>query len=666
MSKLTWLHLSDIHFLPSNEWRDSTARSDLLEYLEKQLAEHQIQVDLVFCTGDIAFGKLPAQTLDAQYAMAGQFFDDVLKVCKCDKSRLFVVPGNHDIDRGCITNAVKLAWQGWGDDKKSYTMVDEIPGWFATLNPDAKDALRRLDAYARFATDYLPHQKNAATGHCHHAQILDINGIKVGIAGFNSAWTCAGDEDDRRLWLAASPQFDFMRQSVKTADVKIGLIHHPLDWFNVAERSIIKQRIADETDFWLHGHTHDTWVEPLPTHVTLGAGAVTAYAEGEFGCNLVQLDLASKKGQARLYRYQKKKARWIRATDITPDDDGVWRFDIPKAVKVPVVNVAASVGSGVADTPGADNADPASNAMGTDQPSGEAALKLEQAFYGALQENLAQAFKARLCSELALPANADGQQILAKLDALPTLQKQLFRVQKVLQGQAAVPLAHGEPHPVERAAVALYMRAALRFVNLQAAAVLRTKATGLTLVPEKSEVVIAILMAALEGEIHALVLKGGNDPAGMQQAGAECMIDLDEFPHDPLQDDLALDFEAAKRVNKAFLPEQMAGKLLTPAQRKYFCDQIRTDVAQQRELFNKCFRFIVSSHKSALLQDDGNCGALFRRLGIPVTRVGLDSPLAVEALLCVSTGSIDAMFRQLLVILNQARQGSSPATPVNN
>ena len=230
----------------------------------------------------------------------------------------------------------------------------------------------------------------------------------------------------------------------------------------------------------------------------------------------------------------------------------------------------------------------------------------------------------------------------------------------------AVPLTIDQPHPVERAAVALYMRAALRFVNFQIAAVLRTKVAGLTLVPEKSEVVIAILMAALEGEIHAMVLKEGNDPGGWKQARAECMIDLDEFPHDPLQDELALDFEAAKLVNKAFRPEQMVGKLLTPAQRKYFCDHIRADVEQQRELFNKCFRFIVSRNNAGPLQDDATCSLMYQSLGIPITRVGLDQPVAVEALLGVSVSSIERYFSQFLEILNQSRQAVPSPSPANN
>ncbi|MEN9867442.1 MAG: hypothetical protein RL748_3032, partial [Pseudomonadota bacterium] len=143
MSKLVWLHLSDIHFLPTNEWQDSTARTALIKFLSEQLAHHQLKVDLIFCTGDIAFGALSNQSLGQQYAMARQFFDQVLALCGCDKSRLFVVPGNHDINRGSISKAEHKAWADWCTIDAA-KMVDEIPEGFAKFDGNTKDAMGRL------------------------------------------------------------------------------------------------------------------------------------------------------------------------------------------------------------------------------------------------------------------------------------------------------------------------------------------------------------------------------------------------------------------------------------------------------------------------------------------------------------------------------------------
>src|SRR6185503_3051324 len=73
-STLTWLHISDIHFQPKTEWRDSAARKELLSYLKSAFEnDESLRPDLVFCTGDIAFGETGSSPLDDQYNQAKTF-----------------------------------------------------------------------------------------------------------------------------------------------------------------------------------------------------------------------------------------------------------------------------------------------------------------------------------------------------------------------------------------------------------------------------------------------------------------------------------------------------------------------------------------------------------------------------------------------------------------
>ncbi len=108
--KLTWLHISDIHFHPKTEWRDSTARNSLLDYLKDiYISNESLRPDLIFCTGDIAFGQTGSSPLVNQYEQAKAFFDSLLAACgpnslPLPKERLFVVPGNHDVNRNSINS----------------------------------------------------------------------------------------------------------------------------------------------------------------------------------------------------------------------------------------------------------------------------------------------------------------------------------------------------------------------------------------------------------------------------------------------------------------------------------------------------------------------------------------------------------------------------------
>ena len=91
MKKIQWLHLSDIHLNQSGV-DTRRMRRHLLEYLKGR----NIVCDYIFFTGDL------------RYAPAGDFAEDTITfledLCQAvgtDKRRLFVVPGNHDIDRSC-------------------------------------------------------------------------------------------------------------------------------------------------------------------------------------------------------------------------------------------------------------------------------------------------------------------------------------------------------------------------------------------------------------------------------------------------------------------------------------------------------------------------------------------------------------------------------------
>jgi len=98
---LGWLHISDLHFLDRHSWRDSQPLKKLIDDLEALLKDG-LRIDLVLCTGDIGFGETKAEPLAKQYADAKSFFDKVLGTCKLGSDRLFLVPGNHDIDRSKV------------------------------------------------------------------------------------------------------------------------------------------------------------------------------------------------------------------------------------------------------------------------------------------------------------------------------------------------------------------------------------------------------------------------------------------------------------------------------------------------------------------------------------------------------------------------------------
>ncbi|SER76252.1 Calcineurin-like phosphoesterase [Nitrosomonas sp. Nm51] len=335
--KLTWLHVSDIHFCPKTEWRDSTSRVALLDYLQNIFSsDESLRPDLIFCTGDIAYGELSQDvTLSMQYEQAKEFFNKLLLVCGVNNKplpteRLFIVPGNHDVNRYKINTDTQDTLNGWAENPEKH--VSKINQRFQDCSIEFIENIKRLDEYVNFVKEYLPHQHDDS-GRVHYTNISEINGLKVGIAGFNSAWTCSGSKDDRKIWLAGLWQFNSANEKLRGADIKIGLIHHPTDWFNSAERKLVSQRAVSDFDFFLHGHNHNAWVTPIQSHIIIAAGAVTANTSDEFGINIVSLDFDESKGIAHLHSKKLESSGWTLAPIDTFANNGEWLFQLPESLR---------------------------------------------------------------------------------------------------------------------------------------------------------------------------------------------------------------------------------------------------------------------------------------------------------------------------------------------
>ncbi len=307
-SRISWLHLSDIHFLPRTSWKSAPARALLLRLLERLRSEGRVErPDLVFCTGDIAFGHARSAPMPQQYAQAKEFFDQVLGVFNLPKDRLVMVPGNHDVRRDRINQDAQVALTGYARDSRQH--VEAINQRFENLEQSQRDALRRLDEYRSFVTSYLP-DSLTDDDRVTTLKVIELAGRRVGIVGLNSAWSCAGEEDDRNLWVAAQWQLDRAELALADTELRIALMHHPVDWVNEAERDLLTRRLAGKFHFFLHGHSHNQWIDPGQDCVKIGAGAVGADKQGEFGINFVELDVSSLQGVMHGWGYSPVDGEW--------------------------------------------------------------------------------------------------------------------------------------------------------------------------------------------------------------------------------------------------------------------------------------------------------------------------------------------------------------------
>ena len=332
---LTWLHVSDFHFTKGASYDCEVVLRSLVASV-KRFREQGRQPDLIFATGDIAQSGQAAEYLNAT-----QFFDALLDAAKVSKRNLFVVPGNHDVDRDA---GVGLA--------RTLTSRDEADTYFDPSKPKVHITLKQKAFRAWFDTYFDGIRQFPTNSTCGPVECVEVSGVKVGVLPLNSALFCLGDDDHSKLWVGRRCLDEAIEQ-LKTHDtnIRIALSHHPLDWLNDSERSNVKAALHGIIDVILRGHLHESDVETVGAisgqslHLAAGASYQTRkWPNRAFYATL--------KGDAvnvyPLLYVDTPREAWTLDTSLFFDSaDHTRAFPIPSLSGTPVATVPATSAAGV-------------------------------------------------------------------------------------------------------------------------------------------------------------------------------------------------------------------------------------------------------------------------------------------------------------------------------
>ena len=239
---VTWLHISDFHVQIGDSYDRDVVFRALVKSVRRFREQDGRTPDLIFATGDIAYsGKA------AEYTIASRFFDDLLDAAGLGRERLYVVPGNHDVDRVVGAQLKRELESGSAADQ--YFRPDtpklhltEKQGAFLRWHHDYFDGIRLMP-------------ENST---CGPVELVRINGKKIGILPINTALFCFDHLDAERLFVGRRClDVAIVELNKLGADLKIALMHHPLHYLSEIERQNIRASLVDNLDVVLAGHLHE-------------------------------------------------------------------------------------------------------------------------------------------------------------------------------------------------------------------------------------------------------------------------------------------------------------------------------------------------------------------------------------------------------------------------
>lgn len=293
------LHISDLHERGPRE-RERARRERVLgvEWLHNLDEMRSEGVDLLCMTGDLAqSGKFD------EYDVAGSFLDRTLSRLGLTRERLFIVPGNHDIDR----SRSNKAWQALRGNIHRADELD-VSRWIAggpvPLGMETawrNGVLRRQEAFRAWLKSFglaklLPESSSHGNlGYRARLQLPDLP-FDVCVVGLDSAWLAGSDDDAGKLRLTDGQIHKLCRDEggQPLAGFRLVLIHHPLT--EIFDGSKCRRLLGETTDLVLRGHLHEAepelWADPDRRLRQFAAGCLFEGNRGDRhpnGCTLLRV-----------------------------------------------------------------------------------------------------------------------------------------------------------------------------------------------------------------------------------------------------------------------------------------------------------------------------------------------------------------------------------------
>jgi len=282
------LHISDIHFKsPDCLVQEMDPEFSIRTRMMRDLAQ-QVQklgnVGAILIGGDIAFKAAPEE-----YQTARAWIEQLSDISGCPKERIFVVPGNHDVDREIIRKSVPiqnvqhaivstpLDQREW---KLKQQLRDETTGQLLLQAHSAYN-----DFAAPFACQIWPSKP------FWHQDIPLDNGVSLRIYGLTSTLLSGREgNDDKERDLYLSPLQTALNPAPNTLNMV--LCHHPIDW--LADGDAVDDALNARAAFHVFGHKHKQRLIMDPSYVRFSAAAVNPSRQEQPynpGYNLIRLQV---------------------------------------------------------------------------------------------------------------------------------------------------------------------------------------------------------------------------------------------------------------------------------------------------------------------------------------------------------------------------------------
>ena len=350
----SWIHLADLQLGHANG-RNGWDRALVLDRLRADIAAwHDYGVpapDAILVTGDVAFSGHAEE-----YATARRWLLEVAGSVGLGPDRVFVVPGNHDVNRTA------------DDDRDTRRLVQTLRSGAESLDAALRDPGDRRRLAGRLA-DYLAFAEGFAPG-CLGGRAGEEDalfwrhrfdgreGLRVRLLGLDTALLSAADEDEGKLRLGIEQIDRGLREpSIEPGELVVVLSHHALEGGWLADEKETAPWLRAYAHVHLHGQVYDAGSEAARSGAGGGLVRVAAGGGPTHGYSFASVGRAEGGAVLRVWprAWSERNKRFLVDADDKPDHQAFAEFPLrvalgagaaPALVRAPLPSDALFEGPG--------------------------------------------------------------------------------------------------------------------------------------------------------------------------------------------------------------------------------------------------------------------------------------------------------------------------------
>jgi tetratricopeptide (TPR) repeat protein len=327
MSKISWLHISDLHIgkigkTPhADTYNQQRVLEQFLTFVKNDWPEYIKKPDFAVITGDLVWSGTKNEYEDNKNFSATRFLKQLASDLGKDPGLFYaIVPGNHDTDRNKLLSVEQE--KEHIEFAKDRNKINELfLAKTAPLFQRRKDILKRLEDYCNFVKQFHGNLKPDASreDYLWYKQNISVGSRTVHIIGLCSAWLCQsqwkgeGRETEGTDFLRMGEPKAISLFGNEQADLVLTLMHHDYDITADRYTKDLVETICGESHFILYGHEHEGKL--LSPDITtkahkFRAGTLFTARDYRNAFHLFEVDFSSGLGEVKLMTVCYEGEKW--------------------------------------------------------------------------------------------------------------------------------------------------------------------------------------------------------------------------------------------------------------------------------------------------------------------------------------------------------------------